>query len=68
MTRRKAVPQPESRNERSPKRFAPESGQERPERYAAAALNVLNDNSTAISAVGESDDERRARGRKEEAE
>ena len=55
---------PETRDERSPKRIAPESGQERPETYAAA-LNVLSDDSTAVSG-NENDDASDGRGRREE--
>jgi hypothetical protein len=60
------VSQPETRDERSPKEIAPDSGQERPESYAAAALNVVSGDSTAVS--GDEDDEAREdRGRREES-
>ena len=41
--------QPETTEQRSAKGVVPESGEERPERYAAAALNVVGDDSTAVS-------------------
>jgi hypothetical protein len=63
MPRRNAVP--ETRDERSPKGIAPESGRERPESYAAAALNVVSDDSTAVSG-DENDDASDGRGRREE--
>jgi hypothetical protein len=52
-----------TRDERSPKGIAPEAGQERPERYAAAALTVVSDDSTAVP-----NDADEARGRREEAD
>jgi hypothetical protein len=66
MTRRKAVTHAKSRDERSPERLG-RSRQERPEHYAAAALNVVNDNSTAVPGAEQSDDSRKARGRREES-
>ena len=60
--RRTDVTQPKTTDERSAKEVAPESGEERTERYAAAALNVVGEDSTAVS---ESDD---TRGRTEEDE
>ena len=55
---------PETRDERSPKGIAPESGQERPESYAAAALNVVSDASTAVPG-DENDETSDGRGRRE---
>jgi hypothetical protein len=57
------VTQTDSASARSPKEVEPESGQERPEGYAAAALNVVSDESSAVS---DEDDAREVRGRREE--
>jgi hypothetical protein len=58
------VTQPDRASERSPKEVEPESGQEQPESYAAAALNVVNHDSSAVSDEDGAD----ARGQREETE
>ena len=60
---RSVVAQRDRASTKSPKEVEPESGQERPESYAAAALNVVSGDS---SAVPDDDEAREDRGRREE--